>query len=283
MLRWLLQHWRELLRSILGSFGAIFLILEAFEVLTDGNVKVPFVLFILIGLLPGVIFFLVDGYKISGFLRREVEIPNPGNDTKIVVKFGNLFAEEGWKAIGVNDFFDSIVDEDLVSSQSLHGYVLKTYWHENRSDWDKQISSSLRLRQGVRESRSKGNRLRYQIGTTGRACTKDQKFLFVALGKTDTTDNVTSANAELLIKAVRGMISEARAACSLEPLVIPLMGSGLARVGIKNSVLLDLIVTAVLEESRNGRVTNEIKIVLPEDKSHHINLKNHIRNWAHGK
>lgn len=206
-------------------------------------------------------------------MRREVEIPNPGNDTRILIKFGNLFAEDGWKAIGVNDFFDSIVDEDLVSSQSLHGYVLKTYWHENRSDWDKQISSSLRHQEGVRERRSKGNQLRYEIGATGRACAKDQKFLFVALGKTNATDNVTSANAELLIKAVRGMVCEARAACSLEPLIIPLMGSGLARVGIKNSVLVDLIVTAVLEESRNGRVTNEIKIVLPEEKSHHINLK----------
>lgn len=244
--------------------------------------KVPFILFILIGLLPGVIFFLIDGYRISGFLRREVEIPNPGNDTRILVKFGDLFAEDGWKAIGVNDFFDSIVDEDLVSSQSLHGQVLKRYWHDNRADWEKQVSSSLRLREGVREPRSKGNRLRYQVGATGRACTEDQKFLFVALGETNTNDNVTSANAESLIKAVRGMVAEARAACSMEPLVIPLMGSGLARAGIKNSVLVDLIITGVLEESRNGRVTGEIKIVLPEDKSRHINLKNHIRNWAYG-
>jgi len=283
MLRWFLEHWRELLRSVLGSFGAIFLVLEAFEVLTDGNVTMPFALFVLIGLMPGLAFFFLDGYCISGFLRREVEIPNPGNDTKITVKFGDLFSESGWKAIGVNDFFDSTVDEDLVSSQSLHGLVLNTYWRENKSDWDKQVASSLRVQQGHRESRSKGNRLRYPIGTTARACTEGQKFLFVALGKTDTKDNVTSANGEMLIKAVRGMVAEARAACSMEPLVIPLMGSGLARVGTKNSVLVDLIITGVLEESRNGRVTGEIKIVLPEDKSRHINLKNHTRNWAYGK
>lgn len=278
-----MEHWRELVRSLLGSFGAIFLALEAFEVLTDGNIKMPFALFIVVGVLPGAAFFLLDGYRFNGFLRREVEIPNPSNDTKITVKFGDLFAESGWKAIGTNDFFDSIVDEDLVSSKSLHGYVLNEYWPGNRHDWEKQVSASLRNRRGQRESRSKGNRLRYSIGTTVRACTDEQKFLFVALGETNSPDNVTSANAEMLIRAVRGMIAEARAACSMEPLIIPLMGSGLARVGIKNSVLVDLIITAVLEESRRGRVTSEIKIVLPEDKAHQINLKNHIRNWTYGK
>jgi hypothetical protein len=283
VLRWLLEHWRELTRSLLGSFGAIFLALEAFEVLTDGNIKMPFTLFLAVGVLPGLAFFLLDGYRFSGFLRREVEIPNPGSDTKITVKFGDLFAERGWKAIGANDFFDSIVDEDLVSSQSLHGHVLNTYWLDNREDWEKQVSASLRSQQGQRESRSKGNRLRYPIGTTVRVCTDEKKFLFVALGETNSADNVTSANAEMLIRAVRGMVVEARAACSMEPLVIPLMGSRLARVGIKNSVLVDLIITAVIEESRQGRVTDEIKIVLPEDKAHQINLKNHIRNWAYGK
>ena len=282
-MRWFEDYWRELARSLLGTFGAIFLGLEAFEVLVDGNIKVPFVLFLVIGVLPGLAYFFLDGYCFSGFLRRAVAIPNPGSDTKVTVKFGDLFQEPGWKAIGVNDFFDSNVDEDLVSSRSLHGYALTTFWRDNRGDWQRQIRESLCGKQASRESRSKGNRLRYPIGTTARACTDKHKFLFVALGQTDSANNVASANAESLIRAVRGMVAEARAACSMEPLAIPLMGSGLTRTGIKNSVLVDLIITAVLEESRNGRVTGEIKIVLPEDKMHDINLKNHIRNWTYGK
>ncbi|MCV2894402.1 macro domain-containing protein [Lentibacter sp. XHP0401] len=282
-MKWLLEHWREFARSILGSFGAIFLSLEAYEVLTDGNIRIPFLCFLAVGVLPGLGFFFLDGYWLSGFLKREVQVPNPNNDTKIIIKFGDLLAETGWKAIGANDFFDSIVDEDLVSSRSLHGFVLNKYWTNNRHDWEKQISGSLRKIEGHTESRSKGNRKRYPIGTTVRACTETQKFLFVALGKTDAQSNVTKANAEMLICAVRGMVDEARAACSMEPLVIPLMGSGMSRVGVKISVLVDLIITAVLEESLHGRVTGEIKIVLPEDKAHEINLKNHVRNWSNGK
>lgn len=283
MFRWFLEHWRELIRSILGSFGAIFLSLEAYEVLTDGNVSMPFLLFFVLGIVPGVVVFLVDGLYVDGFLRHEVIIPNPGSDTKISVKFGDLLARDGWKAVGTNDFFDSVVDEDLVSSKSLHGHVLTKYWPNNRDDWERQVSASLRSKAGERESRSKGNRLRYPIGTTVRACTEHQKFLFVALGRADPNTNVTQANAEMLICAVRGLVAEARAACSMEPLSIPLMGSGLSRVGIKDSVLIDLIITAILEESRLGKVTERINIILPESKARNINLKNHIRNWCYGK
>ncbi|MEO0752738.1 MAG: macro domain-containing protein, partial [Pseudomonadota bacterium] len=261
-------------------FGAIFLALEAYEVLTNADVTLSFWMFVLLGLLPGAIFFLLDGYQMTGFLRREVEIRDPSNDTRISVTFGDLFAQQGWKAISVNDFFDSIVDDDIVAEKSLHGHVLNTYWGDDRSDWEKQVEKSLRTHPGHKETRPKGNRLRYPIGTTARACVQGHKFLFVALGETNTANNVSSADAGMVIKAVRGLVAEARAACSMEPLVIPLMGSRFARVGIRSSVLVDLIITGVLEESREGHVTDEIRIVLPVSTAHEINLKNYVRNWG---
>lgn len=279
------EHWRELFRSVLSSFAAIFLPLEAFEVLDLGDISMSLPEFIAIVLVPGILVFLVDGIWVSGFLKSEVEIPNRVNDTKIKVKFGDIFKEDGWKAIAVNDFFDSRVDEDLVSSKSLHGHVLNTYWEDNRTDWTKQVALSLNGQAAKQETRSrgKGNKSRYPIGTTARAISGGQRFLFVSLGETDLSNNETSANAEMLISAVRGMVAEARAACSMDPLAIPLMGTGLARIDTKESVILDLIITAVLEESRKGRVTGEISIVLPERLKKKINLKNSVRNWSHGQ
>ncbi|MGB7336941.1 MAG: macro domain-containing protein, partial [Salaquimonas sp.] len=121
MVLWFLEHWRELIGSLLKTFGVLFLCMESYEVITDSNIKLSLLEFVALLLIPGLIYFLVDGYFIKGFLRLEVIIPNPGSDTEISVKFGDVFAESGWKAIGVSDFFDSIVDEDLVSSKSLHG------------------------------------------------------------------------------------------------------------------------------------------------------------------
>lgn len=272
-------HWVPIVRSILIAMGLLWLPIEAFEGLSNTDAKLPFGCFVALSIVVGIGFYFLDGYYLTGFLKKRVEIINHGFDTKIFVEFTDLFEQEGWKAVGVNDFFDSIVDEDLVSSKSLHGHILKTYWPNNREDWQKQINASLKNIEATKERRPKGNSRRYSIGTTGSATVDGNKFLFVALGRSDSSNNVTTASAETLICAVRGMLAKARAVCSFEPLSIPLMGSGLARVGIKTSVLVDLILAAVLEETMQGKVTGTICIVLPTSKKGEINLQNYAKNW----
>ncbi len=279
-LRLLKNFWWDVAQSIFTALGAIFFFVESYEVISDKNITRPFVYFLASGGAIGLILFFVDGWFIRGFLRCQIDINYHGYDTKIVIKFGDIFTQDGWKAIGVNDFFDSTVDEDLVSSNSLHGQTIQTYWRDNHADWQKQIDESLNNSSSEKVNRPKGNKKRYPIGTTGQASTRTSRFLFVALGTTDATNNVTTANAETLICAVRGMLESARAVCSYEPLSIPLMGSGLARVGIKNSFLLDLIIAAILEETRKAKITDKIIVVLPKDKEGQINLKNHSRNWS---
>ncbi|MGJ8597147.1 macro domain-containing protein [Sulfitobacter sp.] len=279
MLKHVQSHWIPIVRSILIAMGLLWLPIEAYEGLSNNDASLPYGCFIALSVIVGIGFYVLDGYSLTGFLKKRVEIKNHGFDTKIFVEFSDLLVRKGWKAIAVNDFFDSNVDEDLVSSRSLHGIIINKFWHDNREDWQKQIRSSLKSEQGTREGRSKGNNLRFPVGSTGFAVTGDNKFLFVALGKTDSSNNVTTASAETLICAVRGMLTKARAVCSYEPLSIPLMGSGLSRIGIKRSVLVDLIIAAVLEETRQGKVTGQITIVLPAHEEGDINLQNYARNW----
>lgn len=283
MIRVLRQNLIELARHLLAGFGIIFLFVESFEVASNKDVLMPYLLFLTVGAVPGVILFVVDGYYFGGFLRDELVVPTQASETEFKLKYGDMFEEDGWKAIGVNDFFDSAVDEDLVSSGSLHGYVLNTFWGENIQDWRGQVQSALSSHEGEPERRTKGNRKRYPIGTTVRASSKHHEFLFVALGKANPENYVTTANTEMLIKAVRGMAKEARAACSTKPLIVPLMGNGLARTNMPPTVLIDLILTALVEESRHGKITHEIRIVLHSKLKKSTNLKNHARKWAHAK
>lgn len=270
-------------RHILTSFGIIFLFIESYEVVTDNQLTFPYMAFLTMGVLLGVINFIIDGIFVSGFMLREVLLPIQNTDTVFRMKYGDIFEEDGWKVISVNNFFDNIVDEDLVSSQSLHGHVLNKYWSNNSQDWKQQIKKSLKGVSGVSVNRARGNKTKYPIGTTARASINDHDFLFVALGETSVNDNTASANTEMLINAVRGMASEARAACSMRPLIVPLMGDGLSRVGMHPSVLVELIITALVEESRHGKITGEITIVLHSNRTKTTNLKNHARNWKHGK
>lgn len=56
----------------------------------------------------------------------------------LTVKFGDLFSEDGNKVISCNEYFDSIVDEKLISSKTLHGQVMNKYITDIK-DFDKKI------------------------------------------------------------------------------------------------------------------------------------------------
>lgn len=259
--------------------GALWLPLESYEGISNSDVSISFACFVALSILVGLSFFFIDGHYISGFLKRNVTITSKSFNTKISVQFGDIFSQDGWKAIGVNDFFDGVVDDELVSSNSLHGHVIKTYWSNDGVAWQNAIDQSLQGKKFKKTNRANGNKNRFPIGTTADAQIDGHKFLFVALARTNKSTNVVGASAATLVGAIRGMLQHARIVCSNEPLCIPLMGSGLARVGIKNAILVDLILAAVFEESEASKITESISIVLPKDKYSEINLGAISRDW----
>ena len=259
--------------------GAVWLPLESYEGITNTDVSISFGLFVFIVFAVGVSFFFVDGHLISGYLKKKIKIKSKSFNTKITVKFGDLFSESGWKAIGVNDFFDSVVDDELVSSNSLHGQVIQKYWSDDSAAWQETIDNRLEGKACKKTNRAKGNKNRFPIGTTADAQVNGNKFFFVALARTKKSTNVVRASAETLVGAIRGMLQQARAVCSNEPLSIPLMGSGLGRIGIKDAILVDLILAAIFEESQASKITDSISIVLPKEKQSEINLGAISRDW----
>ena len=275
----IVRNWPLLLGAFMSSFAGIFLVFESYEVLTDKDILFSFPIFFAISAAVGLFYFLVDGIIVSGFLLGKIELFQKTFGSKVVVEFGDLFKQKGCKAIGVNDFFDNQVDDVLISSASLHGHVLNTYWQGNADDWYEKIRADLAGLDPIEEERQSGKVHRYPIGATAHAKSGSEKFLFVSLGCTSTADNLTVANAENLICAVRGLLRKARVVCSNQTLSIPLMGSGLARVGISNSVILDIIICGIFEELKQAKITNEIKIVLPNNLEGQIDLIPIKKKW----
>ncbi|MEM7217742.1 MAG: macro domain-containing protein [Pseudomonadota bacterium] len=260
--------------------SAIWLPLESYEGITNSDLPISFNAFVFVVLAVGVLFFFIDGHLISGFLKKEVTIESNSFNTRVTIRFGDIFVQDGWKAIGVNDFFDGVVDDDLVSSNSLHGQTINRYWSNDSAAWQEKVERSLEGKDCKKTSRKKGNEYRYPIGTTAHAEVAGNRFLFFALAKTNKTTNVVQSSSDMLIVAIRAMLKHARVVCSNEPLSIPLVGSGLGRVGIKNVILVDLILAAIFEESQVSKVTESISIVLPEHMSSVINLGAIARDWS---
>ncbi len=267
-------------KSFLASFGVIWLFTEAYMAISKNNVDLSFGEYFLLSCLLGVVWFAIDGFFVSGFFKKEIFIDSNAFDTKVIIKFGDLFREDGWKAIPVNDFFDSIVDEKHIASKSLHGYTLQTYWNGDIENWDNQISQELSSTKKKKKNRNTGKKDRYPIGTTAAARQDANNFLFVVLAKTNLKNLEAKASPEDVIIAIKGLLQKAREVCASEPLNIPLMGSGLSRIGIKNNILVDLILTAIFEETKQNKITNEICIILPLEKINEISLHHIQKDWS---
>lgn len=267
-------------RSVFATLGLFWLVIEPIIGLTGKSIALTYWHLFWWSAAVGIIWLLIDGIWFSGFLKQSIEIKSNGFDTRIVIKFGDIFHEDGWRAIAVNDFFDSIVDDCIVSSKSLHGIHLQKYWDGNIDDWNFQVDQQLADTQFSCETRKIGKQNRFKIETTVAVRKNGNKFLCVALSRTDIWNQEAKANSSGLHQAVRGLLQKARSVCGDDPLSIPLMGSGLSRVGIKNNILVDLILTAIFEETKNNKVTSEIRIVLPKDKAPEINLASLQKDWS---
>ena len=266
-------------RSVFATLGIFWLIIEPIIGLTGESIDLTYWELFCGSAVFGLAWLSVDGLWLSGFLRHSIEIKSSGFDTKIITEFGDIFQQDGWKAIAVNDFFDSMVDNRHVSSGTLHGIHLQKYWAGNIDDWDKQIDDHLSGEAYSKVTRNSGKQKRYEIGTTAEVKKNSEKFLCVALSFTDVSNLETKATSSDLLKAVRGLLCKARSVCAGEPLNIPLMGSGLSRVGIKSNILIHLILTAIIEETKINKVTSEIRIILPKDKASEICLSTLKKDW----
>ena len=267
-------------RSVFATLGLFWLVIEPIIGLTGKSIDLTYWQLFGWSAVFGIIWLIFDGLWFSGFLKQSIEIKSNGFDTRIVIKFGDIFQEEGWKAIALTNFFDSIVDDRFVSSKSLHGILLQKYWAGNTDDWNRQVDEQLTATECSSEKRNGGKQSRYRIGTTVAVEQAGNRFLCVALSHTDISNQEAKASSSDLHQAVRGLLRKARSVCGDEPLSIPLMGSGLSRVGIKNNILVDLILTAIFEETKNNKVTSEIRIVLPKEKASEINLASLQKDWS---
>ncbi|HGY9292822.1 TPA: macro domain-containing protein, partial [Escherichia coli] len=59
----------------------------------------------------------------------------------VTVKAGDLFRQDGFKVIAFNEYFDTQVDDVIISHNSLNGLYIDNYLAGSVSDLDHRISN----------------------------------------------------------------------------------------------------------------------------------------------
>ena len=211
--------------------------------------------------------------------QEHVELRIKSIDTTIKIKFGNIFESEGLKVIPVNEFFDSDLG-DHVSSLSIHGQLIESFFSGHPESFDKLVENELDGKPYEYVNRESGRERRYSVGTTPVIDVNSERFLLPALCNTDLGTLKASCDVPTLWKALMGLWSTARNRANGAAVSVPLIGGGLAGIGLPPSQLLQLILLSIVTSSRERHITSVIHIVLPRECFEEIDLKALSGHWS---
>lgn len=201
------------------------------------------------------------------------------SDTTIEILFGDLFSQAGIRVISVNDFFDSKIGAP-VSEKSLHGQFLQKCFGGSPLPFDSQLEQQLQNCE-IKEAcpNKDGKKNRYQRGATAVVMANNDKYLLFALTETNPADCKASCDVTYMWFALHCMWQRARSECGGNDINVPLIGSGLAGLGLPTRDLLNVIILSAITETKAKEICKNIRVVLHESRFEDIDLREVKAFW----
>lgn len=142
---------------------------------------------------------------------------------KVIVKTGDIFSEEAWRVIPVDTHFDTVVDNDVISEDSLHGQlVLK---HGDPGSISAVVKKEAEKRGKKADSRGKYT---FDLGKAIPYEGKDGHYIMIALTSLN-KENEARTSMALYETTLMVMWREINRVYSGNKIAIPLLGNGITR------------------------------------------------------
>lgn len=192
----------------------------------------------------------------------------------VIVKVGDIFNQPGLKAIAFNEYFDTQVDDIIISRNSLNGIFVNRHLPKTLADLDRHISD-YRFEEDeileINESRLLGKKQRYDIGTI---CVYGN-FLLAAFSKFNNRNQACLTMPEYIEFLIKFWDSVNRVYAQ-KSVSVPIFGSGITRIkehrNISDEELLKIMLwTFRISEMRFKHPAN-LSIIIHKDKIDQINL-----------
>ncbi|MCC8056883.1 macro domain-containing protein [Cloacibacillus sp.] len=197
------------------------------------------------------------------------------NTSEVEVKFGDIFEEQAdLKAIGFNEYFDTQVDNNIISATSLHGQYIEKFYKDKVSELDSMISADTHLPDayiGENSGRIQEKKGKYKLGTI---CVAND-YLLTALSRFD-ENNKAYLEINDYINCLLNFWNEVDRVYAGRTVALPILGSGITRFkgyeSITDQELLELIIWTFKVSRIKFTYPSKAKIVVYEKKSERINL-----------
>ena len=192
----------------------------------------------------------------------------------VLVKVGDLFQQEGFKVIAFNEYFDTVVDNRIISEKSLNGIFIQKHLSAPVGDLDVHIENySFGVDELIDENfaRTAGKKRRYQPGTI---CVYND-FLLTAFSKFD-DQNRASLTMQELLGFMINFWDRVNSVYALKSVSTAIFGSGITRIknhkNISDEDLLKIMLWTFRISEMRFKYPAKLTIVIREDKIDQINL-----------
>ena len=259
----------------LATYGALWLGIESINAFF-GSVQPKGIVWY------GILLFLA---AVGGLWRawptKQIEFQIPGSDSFFEVKFGDVFDGSGVVVISVNEYFDGELGDHVSESLSLHGQFIKNVLGGQSSTFYDLTGKALAtvVPEETNVPRRSGQCNRYAIGTVARVDVNDQRYLLAALTHTNLESLKAFATVRDLWACLEGVWKGVREHSGGKAVRVPLIGSGLAGIGLPAGNLIEIIVTSFVCQTKEQKVADRVTLVLPADFARKLDLSSIKRSW----
>lgn len=256
--------WREFIKIVSAATAVLSIVLTVIDIDQKPRIIIATII-VLILIITFMVMWILANKKDSQNLKI--------NGTDINIKYGDIFNQRGAKVIAFNEFFDTQVDNKIISENSLNGIYINHY-SPGVEVIDNAINSEPRLKKAVIEENVTrlygGKTTRYRLGSI---CPVDDYFL-LAFSHFD-EDNKAYISVEEYISCLMRMWNELDKYYAGRPISVTLLGSGITRFNsneIAPQDLLNYIVMTFKASKVKFNNTSSLSIVLDKHVKDEINL-----------
>ncbi|CNJ07176.1 TPA: macro domain-containing protein [Yersinia enterocolitica] len=219
-----------------------------------------------------ILFLLYFGIWFKSNNLTEVNLDVEG--TIVTVKAGDLFKQDGFKAIAFNEYFDTQVDDKIISRKSLNGIYIDNYLSCSTSDLDQRISDYHFDEDeilDINKTRKVGKNQKYSLGTIF----VNDDFLLTAFSKFDDKDRAFLTMPDYLGFLIN-FWDKVNRIYAQKNVSVPIFGSGITRIkehkNINDEDLLKIMLWTFRISEMRFKFPAKLTIVIHKDKIDKINL-----------
>ncbi len=260
---------RRVVSQFLEYISAISTALSLFLIFVDipDSTKILLGVIFILGLVIGYITLWIHSSTLEN-----IDLNIEGST--VTIKTGDIFEEPGFKVIAFNEYFDTLVDNKIISEESLNGIFINKFFSRSTRVLDDHVHS-YNFEEGDvacdNVERKHGKTRRYNIGTV---CVYEE-YILAAFSKFDDSNRATLTMPEFLEFLIK-FWDKVNKVYAQKNVSVPIFGSGITRIkehrNISDEELLKIMLWTFRISEMRFKYPAKLTIVIHESKINQINL-----------